>query len=57
MRALPQFRHTRACRGYLDESNIHACAKRIEIAASERGNDERNWFGADINVEMLSTVQ
>ena len=30
---------------------------RIEIAASERGNDERKWFGADINVEMLSTVQ
>ena len=35
-------RHTRACRGYLDDSGANDGAEPSEIAATERGNDEES---------------
>ena len=42
--ARAQFRHTRACRGYLADSSADVCAERGEIAATERGNDGMEAF-------------
>ena len=54
---IQQYRHTRACRGYLAESGTLVRTLHGEIPATERGNDARGWSGDDVNAGALTANQ